>query len=49
MQKCQEASVGKQAASGQTERQKGIIERVEVRIGNMGGTQKPCPNIHGGS
>lgn len=25
----------------------GRIERVEVRIGNVGRLQKPCPNIHG--
>lgn len=41
--------VKKKAASGQTKRQKRIIERVEIRIGSVGGIQKPCPNIHGES
>jgi len=46
-QKCQEVCVYEQVASVQTQTQKGGIQRVEARMGNLRGIQKCCPRISG--
>lgn len=46
-QKCWEARMKDQGTSGQTKTQKGSIQRVEARMGNMGRMQKHCLSIQG--
>jgi len=41
-QKCQEACMGEQGAPGQTQTQKGSLQRVEARTGSLGGIQMNC-------
>jgi len=46
-QKCQEACMGKQDAPGQTQAQKGSLQRLEARTGNLGGIQRNCLSSQG--
>jgi len=39
-QKCQEACMDEQGAPGQTQTQKGILQRVEAMAGSLGGIQR---------
>ncbi|PKU40674.1 glycerol kinase [Limosa lapponica baueri] len=45
--KSQEACMDEQGASGQTQTQKGSLQRVEARTGSLGGIQRNCPSSHG--
>ena len=46
-QKCLEGCVDEQVAPGQTQTQKGSIQRVATRTGNLGGTQRCCLSMLG--
>jgi len=41
-QNCQEACMDEQGAPGQTQAQKGNLQKVKARIGNLGGIQRNC-------
>ena len=46
-QKCQEACLDEQRAPGQTQAQKGSLQRVKARTGSLGGIQRNCPSSQG--
>ena len=46
-QKCQDACMDKQGAPGQTQTQKGSLQRVEARTGSLGGIQRYCMSSQG--
>jgi len=46
-QKHQEAYMDEQGAPGQIQAQKGSLQRVEVRVGSLGGIQRNCPSSQG--
>jgi len=46
-QKCQEACMDEQGGPGQTQTQKGNIQRVEARMGILGGIQRNCLSSQG--
>jgi len=47
--KCQEASMDEQGAPGQTQADKGGLQRMETRIGSLGGIQRNRPSSQGAS
>lgn len=46
-QACLEATVDEQGAPGKTKTQEGSTQEVEVRTGNLAGTQRHCPSMQG--
>ena len=46
-QKCQVASMDEQGVPGQTQAQKGSLQRVEARTGSLGRIQRNCPSRQG--
>jgi len=46
-QKCQEACMLKKGAPGQSQAQKGSLQRVEARTGSLGRIQRNCPSSQG--
>jgi len=46
-QKCQEVCMDEQGAPGQTQAQKGSLQRVETRTGSLEGIQINCPSSQG--
>jgi len=43
----QEACMGEQGAPGQTQTQKGSLQKVKARIGSLTGIQRNCMSRHG--
>jgi len=48
-QKCQEAYMDEKGASGQTQAEKGRLQRMEIRTGSLGGIQRNSPSSQGAS